>query len=75
MSTIPRLYPKTKGFAKGDRVELHPATDWWMRGAKYGTVTRVGKEYVHVALDKRPGRQPIPIRPQNLIWIENGTPI
>lgn len=26
------------GYEVGDRVELHPATDLWMRGAKYGTV-------------------------------------
>lgn len=22
----------------GQRVQLHPATDWWMRGERYGTV-------------------------------------
>ena len=27
-------------FKPGDRVELHPATDLWMRGARFGTVTR-----------------------------------
>ena len=25
----------------GCRVELHPGTDLWMRGARYGTVVRV----------------------------------
>ena len=25
-------------FTKGERVELHPACDMWMRGARYGTV-------------------------------------
>ncbi len=25
-------------YHKGDRVELHPATDWWMMGARYGDV-------------------------------------
>lgn len=29
------------GIAVGDRVELHPATDWFMRGARYATVTAV----------------------------------
>lgn len=32
------------GIRKGDRVQLHPATDLWMSGARYGTVTRVAKD-------------------------------
>ena len=32
------------GISVGDRVELHPATDLWMRGARYGTVTKIGKD-------------------------------
>ena len=42
----------TKDFAKGQRVEMHPATDLWMRGARYGTVTHVSKAHVNVKLDK-----------------------
>jgi hypothetical protein len=30
----------------GDRIELHPATDLWMRGAKYGNVVDLGKKGV-----------------------------
>lgn len=30
-----------KSFSVGDRVELHPGMDLWMRGAKYGTVHSV----------------------------------
>lgn len=30
-----------KGFTIGDRVELHPGLDWWMRGARYGTVVGI----------------------------------
>lgn len=44
----------------GDRVELHPATDLWMRGARYGTVVRPSttpKDRVHVTLDAFPNRQ------------------
>ena len=26
------------GYTVGDRVELHPGTDLWMRGARYGDV-------------------------------------
>lgn len=39
-------------FAVGDRVELHPATDRWMRGDRFGTVVKLGRRYVHVALDR-----------------------
>lgn len=34
------------------RVQAHPATDAWMRGDRYGTVTKVGRKYVHVAMDR-----------------------
>jgi hypothetical protein len=46
-------------FGVGDRVELHPATDLWMRGARYGTVRGISctpKDRVRVELDKFPGR-------------------
>lgn len=36
----------------GDRIELHPATDWWMRGARYGEVRKVNPPIVTVKLDK-----------------------
>lgn len=42
--------------AIGDRVELHPATDLWLRGARYGTVVRFSitdRERVSIMLDKR----------------------
>ena len=45
-------------YALGDRVEIHPGTDYWMRGARYGTVVRVSltpKDRVHVQLDKVAG--------------------
>ena len=32
-----------------------PVTDLWMAGARYGTVVRVGREKVHVTLDKMSG--------------------
>jgi hypothetical protein len=37
---------------EGDRCELHPATDYWMRGARFGTVTKVGRKWVSVRLDR-----------------------
>lgn len=39
-------------FRIGDRVELHPATDLWMRGARYGTVIRVGRTVLTINVDK-----------------------
>lgn len=38
--------------AVGDRVELHPATDRWMRGDRFGEVVKLGRRYVHVKLDR-----------------------
>jgi hypothetical protein len=38
-------------FSEGQRVEIHPATDLWMRGARYGVVVKVGLMSVHVRLD------------------------
>ena len=40
-------------FRLGERVQLHPATDDWMRGDRYGEVVRQGqKGTAHVKLDK-----------------------
>ena len=55
----------TADFKKGQRIELHPATDLWMRGARFGTVTHVGKARVNVKLDKLPCV--IYAQPRNLI--------
>ena len=41
----------------GDRVEVHPCTDVWMQGARYGVVIRTSltpKDRVHVCLDRLP---------------------
>ena len=46
-------------YAVGDRVELHPACDLWMRGARYGVVVRTSLtpiDRIHVKLDKLPRR-------------------
>jgi hypothetical protein len=39
-------------FTVGDRVELHPATDRWIRGDRFGEVVKLGRRYVHVKLDR-----------------------
>jgi len=47
--------PTLEEMVKGKRVGIHPATDLWMRGARFGTVTGVakcrGKDMLMVALD------------------------
>ena len=52
-------------FSNGERVQLHPATDWWMRGARYGDVVRTGRRWVYVRLD-RTGRV-VKVSPCNLL--------
>ena len=39
-------------FKVGDRVELHPATDAWMSGDRYGEVINIGRFYLHVRMDR-----------------------
>lgn len=39
-------------FEPGERVEIHPACDLWMMGARYGNVVSCGRKYVWVQLDK-----------------------
>ena len=36
----------------GDRIELHPATDRWMSGDRYGAIVKVTRKLVHILLDK-----------------------
>jgi hypothetical protein len=43
----------------GDRIEVHPSTDLWMRGARYGVVTGTSlteDDRVRVELDNMPER-------------------
>jgi len=43
--------PHLTDFKPGDRVQLHPATDLWMQGARYGVVKRIGGRWIYVSLD------------------------
>lgn len=38
-------------FRRGNRIELHPACDLWMRGARFGTVQKVSRKMLTVKLD------------------------
>lgn len=44
-------YTNQQCFEPGDRVELHPATDLWMRGARYAIVQKVRKGIVTILVD------------------------
>ena len=39
-------------FHIGNRVQVHPATDAWMRGNKYGSVLSIGRKYITVLMDR-----------------------
>lgn len=41
-----------RGIEPGERVELSPHLDLWMRGAKYGTVKRRSGAFAIVKLDR-----------------------
>lgn len=36
----------------GDRVELSPGTDAWMRGDRFGEIVKVGRTRIHVRMDR-----------------------
>jgi hypothetical protein len=35
-------------FKRGDRIRIHPASDWFMRGETHARVTVVGRKYLTV---------------------------
>ena len=47
---------------------MHPATDAFMMGDRYGTVTKIGKSKIHVKMD-RSGRTRL-VLPGNLQHME-----
>lgn len=47
-------------YTVGDRVEIHPGTDLWMMGARFGTVVGMRStpdDRIHVEMDKMSGRK------------------
>lgn len=36
---------------KGQRVMTAPHTDQWMQGDRYGTISLVGRKWIHVQMD------------------------
>jgi hypothetical protein len=35
----------------GQRVQLHPATDRWMRGDRWGVVYKLGRKYAELVME------------------------
>lgn len=56
------------GFEVGQRVQMHPATDLWMRGARFGNVAKLGHKYITVQLDAL--KKPVKVHPDNLMHVE-----
>ena len=54
-------------YKPGDRVQLHPATDAWMSGDRFGEVIVTGRKLIHVKMD-RSGRIRR-LHPQNILEI------
>lgn len=40
--------------ALGTRIELHPGCNLWMRGARFGIITKLGRKRITVQLDRQP---------------------
>ena len=57
-----------KDFTVGQRVQMHPATDLFMRGARFGDVVSIGRKVIRVKLDKL--SRPISVAPRNLLPVE-----
>ena len=54
------------------RVALHPATDWYMRGERFGTIVNVGRKYALVRMDRSQVAKNF--RPDDLVD-NNGWPV
>ena len=39
-------------FYVGQRIQLHPATDAWMAGDRYGEIVKLGRTRVHIRMDR-----------------------
>ena len=43
---------KLEQLTEGLRVQIHPATDTWMMGDRYGVIVKTGRKYVYVHMDR-----------------------
>lgn len=56
------FYIADHGIRMRTRVELHPATDAWMQGDRFGVVERIGKRWIYVRLDRSQRILPFSLR-------------
>lgn len=56
-------------FKPGQRVELHPGCDRWMRGDRYGEVSSIRINRVYVRMDR--SRLTLPFSPDRLRFIKD----
>jgi hypothetical protein len=54
-------------FIVGDRIAMHPATDLYMRGARFGTIEKIGRKLVTVKLDRL--AKPVRVAPANILHV------
>ncbi len=52
MLYIANAYTPSFAIDIGSRVQLHPATDAWMSGDRYGEVAKIGRKWIHVKMDR-----------------------
>lgn len=56
-------------FTIGSRVKMHPATDAFMQGDVYGTISKIGRAYWHVKMDRSGKTRRVPRAPSELSLI------
>jgi hypothetical protein len=57
-----------KDLALGMRVQIHPATDLFMRGVRFGDIVALGRKWVTLDVSLRPDRpRRVKIAPAHLL--------
>lgn len=59
-----------KDVVVGMKFRLHPSTDLSMMGFHYGTVTKVGRKWVHAEVRRLDLTRTIKISPDNMLPVE-----
>lgn len=67
MATLDTQDATMADFQLGQHVELHPATDRWMMGDRYGTIIRVSLIFDRVTLRMDKSGRKLSFRPANIL--------
>lgn len=62
---------KLSDFRAGDYVQLHPACNLWMQGARYVDILKVGRKYLTVRRPDEGVWAEYRVLPQNVLEIVN----